>query len=152
MEREIKVLTHHLAVSTGVTTFLSGFLFIHVIKMGMIFTMSRSASRLMNLVAYSPSHSSDNSLQLSVYPKDALLIDGETSLPTRSPFWLRDRLAELAQQSDDLLTFERQQIIGDRVADTHLLEAASARHRVGLCLPTEEWVDAGVFFEKVSYC
>ena len=87
-----------------------------------------------------------------MYPKDALLIDSEDSLQTSSLFWLRDRLAQLARESDDLLTFERQQIIGDRVADTHLLEAASARHRVGVCLPTEEWVDVSVFFEKVNMC
>jgi len=106
IEREIKVLTHHLAVLT------------------------------------------DNSLQLSIYPKDSLLIDSELSSKTSSLFLMRDRLLELAKQSDDLLTFERQQIIGDRVADTHLLEAASTRYRVGVCLPTEEWVEASVFFEK----
>ena len=101
-------------------------------------------------LSFSPSTLSDNSLQLSIYPKDSLLIDSELSSKTSSLFLMRDRLLELAKQSDDLLTFERQQIIGDRVADTHLLEAASTRYRVGVCLPTEEWVEASVFFEKVS--
>ena len=90
----------------------------------------------------------ENSFQLSVYPKDSLLIDGDSS-KTSSMFLLRERLMVLAQQSEDLLTFERHQIIGDRIADTHLLESASSRHRVGICMPIDEFVEASVFYEKV---
>jgi len=110
---------------------------------------NNSITREIRILTHQIAVATENSFQLSIYPKDSLLIDSDvTSSKICSLFLLRDRLLELARQSEDLLDFERHQIIGDRVADTHLLEKASSRHRIGICLPTEEWVEASVFFEK----
>jgi len=88
----------------------------------------------------------DNNFVVEVFPKDDLLIaiDG-----CKSAFSLVAKLQCLAKEAVDLLTFQRQQSIGDRIEDTHLMEALSSGYRVAVCLPTPDMVSRVVFYEKV---